>query len=204
MLRSVLTLALVALGLSSPALATEPHERNGFLIGFGVGGGSAEATFSNDGDSVSSDRQGGGAGAFRIGFALRPDLTLALESSAWVHKETVVVLGEDVDATWSLSSTVVGLTWYPQAGGFYLRGGLGLGRVALELEEGGLNVTADDVGLGLLGGLGYEWRLTRKFALGPQLTAGFINLGEEETGDGTTLDSSFNFVNLELAFNWYW
>lgn len=204
MLRTTIALAILALGLTTPALAAEPHERNGFLIGFGVGGGSAEVNFDNDGESVSSDRQGGGAGAFRIGFALRPDLTLALESSGWVHKETVVILGEDVDATWSLSSTVAGLTWYPQAGGFYLRGGLGIGRVALELEDGGFNFTADDTGLGLLGGLGYEWRLTQKFALGPQLTAGFINLGEEEADDGTTLDTSFNFVNVELAFNWYW
>lgn len=199
--KSLLAAALiVALGIPNLASATEPHERNGFLIGFGVGGGSAEATFSQDNESASSDRQGGGAASFRIGYALRPYLTLALESSAWVHEESI----QGIDATWTLVSSVAGLTWYPQAGGFFLRAGLGLGQVGLDLEEGGVTVSAEDNGLGLLAGLGYEWRVGQKFALGPQLTFGGINLGDEKLDNGTTLDASFNFVNLEIAFNWYW
>ena len=63
------------------ALATQPHNRTGFMIGFGVGGGSG-------GLEGEPDREGGATGKFRIGYSLRPDLVLHYEGSAWQRQWT--------------------------------------------------------------------------------------------------------------------
>jgi hypothetical protein len=62
--------------LATNALATHRHDRTGFMIGFGIGGGSAGL---EDGGS----REGSVTGNFRIGYSVRPDLVLHYEGSAW-------------------------------------------------------------------------------------------------------------------------
>ena len=53
---------------------------------------------------------------------------------------------------------------------------------------------ASESGIGLIGAFGHEWRLTQKFALGPQLEFSWMDVGDEVTA---------NFFNLTLAANWY-
>lgn len=177
--------------------ARYPHERNGFLIGFNLGIGSAEVEWKGEGVNLSSDeREGGGAGNFRVGYAVRPDLALALEVTAW--SRTYDIEPGD-DATVNFSVVGPALTWYPQGGGFFLRGTIGVGRVSVEVDTGPVTVSADDGGLGVALALGYEWRLTQKFALGIEVDGGSIDAGEVDGGDLTA-----NFANLTAAFNWYW
>jgi hypothetical protein len=45
--------------------------------------------------------------------------------------------------------------------------------------------------------MGYEWRLTQKFALGPQVEFVYLNIG------GDLVDTA-NFFDATLGFNWYW
>ncbi len=55
-----------------------PHTRDGFMVGFGIGGGSL-------GFEDADARKGSVMGNFRIGYAARPDLVLHFESNAWTR-----------------------------------------------------------------------------------------------------------------------
>jgi hypothetical protein len=170
----------------APAFAgTHPHDRNGFMIGFGVGGGSVGI---KNGDG----REGSVTGNFRIGYALRPDLVLAFEGNAWSKTFST----DQGDLTWTFSTGTASVTCFPQNMGFFLRGGIGFGTANVELERNNVKISADDTGLGLLAAAGYEWRLTQKFALGPQVEFSYQN-------EGGDVESS-NIIAGGLNFNWYW
>ncbi|NIO00859.1 MAG: autotransporter domain-containing protein [Candidatus Latescibacteria bacterium] len=179
----------------SPALAGHPHERTGFFIGFGGGGGSA--TFQDAGS-----RTGGAVGNFRIGYAVAPNLTIGLESSAWLKREEYGVVGlGSATATWVFSVATFGATFFPGNNGPYIKAGVGFGTASVETEAtifglGTGSLKIDDSGFGILGAVGYEARLTPKFALGPEIEFAYMNVG----GD---LQSA-NYVSGSLMFSWYW
>jgi len=164
-----------------------PHQRSGFFIGFNVGAGSADIGFS---DAEDTDREWGGNANFRLGGALKNDLLLGAESSAWAKDED--------GTTVSLSTITFDVTYYPDDLGFFLRAGIGFATSSVEVDfGGGLTQTNDDTGFGLTAAMGYEWRLTGKFALGPQVEFAYLNVG------GDVVDTA-NFFDATLGFNWYW
>lgn len=171
--------------VSTPVFGGKPHDRSGFFIGFGLGFGGANYTTGAMLGSSSNDA-GGGAGNFRLGGALTQKVLLGLESSAWVKSED--------DATLSFSAVTAALTLYPGDGGAYLRGGFGFGISTFDVP---VDVSKTDIGWTFLAAGGYEWRLTDKFALGPQLEVVYLGLG------GELIDTS-SLVNVTLQFDWYW
>ena len=178
------TILLVVLAaLPSLALCGQwPHERDGVVLGFNVGGGTAGL----DVDNASSDRESGAAANVRVAYAFRPEFTFGLESNIWT---------KEIDGvTWTFSVVAAGFTYYPSGQGLFLRAGIGSGTISAEISQGGTTLSADDSGIGLLGAIGYEWRLTRKFALGPQADFGFMDVGD---------NVSANYFNLTAALNWY-
>ena len=160
---------------------SHPHVRQGWLVGFGIGGGSAGLT--SDGES--NDREGGAAGSFRAGYAFDPRLSLELNSSLWTK--------EVDDVTWTFSVGTAAVNFYPGAEGLVLRGGLGVGNAEAEVQSGSTTVSVEESGFGLGAGIGYEFRVTRTFALGPQFDFGWMNLDEADV----------NYFNVGLGFNWY-
>jgi hypothetical protein len=175
---------LLSIMIALPALAAadpHPQTREGWLVGFGVGGGSA--AISADGSS--SDRQGGAAASFRVGYAFQPELSAELNSNGWSK--------EDAGLTTTFTVTTAAINYYPGAQGVVLRGGVGFGSTSISAKSGGTTVTASESGLGLLVGAAYEFRLGRTFALGPQVEYSYMTLS----------DFNANYVNLCLGFNWY-
>ncbi|MBZ0269919.1 autotransporter outer membrane beta-barrel domain-containing protein [bacterium] len=186
--RTLAALVLVTGLVATTAVAGDyAHERNGFMIGFGLGAGSL-------GIEDAGDRETSGIGDFRIGYAVRPDVVLHLESNGWTKKYTDVLLGAG-DVTVTSSSAVAAVTFYPQGNGAWFRGGLGGGRAKVEVESGTVKVSDEDTGFAALFAAGYEWRLTRKFALGPHAEFTYQNL---DVVGATTLFGG------ALDFNWYW
>ncbi len=172
-----------------------PHTREGLILGFSVGGGSGAVTWGDENFAVSSDRQGGFAGSVRIGYAFSPQLALAFEGSSWARTfSSGDQFFEAFDETWTLSVGTLALTWYPEGGGFFLRGGIGGGNTEVKFTQENVEVKLHQDGYGGLVGLGYEWRLARRFAFGPELTFGGMNLDHGWKA---------NFTNLSLGFNWY-
>lgn len=179
-----LSVVLVALGalVARPAdAAMHPQARQGWLVGIGAGGGSAGLS----GGGVSYDRETGFGGSFRAGYAFNPQLSLELNSIAWT-KETNGVRT-------SFTSSGPALNFYPGEQGLVLRAGVGVGSGEASFQSGSVSVTTSESGLGVLGGIGYEFRVTRRFALGPQIQAGWIDLDSVNA----------NWFNFELGFQWY-
>lgn len=186
-MKAVVAWVVVAcvIGALAPSLAraagSYPQTREGWLVGFGAGGGSA-------GVSGDSQREGGFAGSFRVGYAFQPEISLELLSSVWTKSEN------NTDVTFSVGG--VGIGYYPNAQGLeglVLRGGVGFGDVSVGASSGGTRFSASESGFGFTVGAAYEFRVTRTFAIGPQVDFGYLSINGE----------SANFVNGSLGFNWY-
>lgn len=180
-LKTVLV-ALTVILMAAPASAGSwPNERDGFMIGFNIGGGSASSK-SDDGEGDA----GGGAGAFRLGWAFSNQFVLGLESNAWVGDT-------DYGADLSLSTYLINFTWYPGAKGWFLRAGFGGGSRDLSGQINGQTVTLSDDGGAFGLGAGHEWRLTRKFALGMAVDYAALDLDFVD----------YDYLNVTVQFNWY-
>ena len=179
--RSIAILAMVAL-FPAPAMAAAPHERDGIVLGFNLGAGSGGVNV----EGIDSERESGFGGNLRVAYAFTPQVAAGIEGSVWSRVVD--------DETWSFGVTALALTYYPGAGGFFVRGGIGVGSVEYGLESGGVNFSASDDGFGFLVATGYEWRLTRRFALGPQFEYGHGKVND---------DLSMNYWNVTAGLNWY-
>jgi hypothetical protein len=176
-------LLLIGAGTATVLAGQYENERDGFVIGFNVGGGGAK--FEQDDPPIESDSTGGVAAAFRLGWAFADEFMLGIDGHAWRKEEN----GVDLTGTTSL----ICFTWYPSARGFFLRTGFGVGNVefGLETTEGRLSVDDDGGAFGI--GAGHEWRLASKFALGAAVDYNVIDL------DGWKL----KYFNVTAQFNWY-
>lgn len=164
-----------------------PHKHSGFFIGFNLGAGTADATIPGAEDT---DREWGGSGNLRLGGAINDNLLLGAETSGWTKEENGVTL--------SLGTLAAAVTYYPGESGLFLRGSIGFASASYEVDlGGGLTQSETENGLGLGAAFGYEWRLTQKFALGPQVEFVYLNIG------GDFIDTA-NFFDATLGFNWYW
>ena len=171
---SALALLLIA-AFNAPAAAQgNPQTREGFWISFGVGFGSL-------GCDDCDERQGGTNGYLRMGGTLSQKLLIGGEVNAWTKSED--------GASLTVSNFGPVLYFYPSpAGGFFLKGGLGLSTISLDL--GSFDVEENGVGLTL--GLGYEARVGRTFALTPY----FDILSSSYDG------GSLNQFAFGLGFTW--
>jgi hypothetical protein len=184
-------LAVLVLVGGAAWAGTWSHERNGAVLGFNVGAGSAGVNVDLGGATASSDRETGEAGSLRLGYAVQQNLVLGFEANGWAKTFT----SGGYDTKWSFGVGTLGATWYPAHGGFFMRGGVGFGRAQVEFSNSqGTQLKAHDSGLGMTAGLGYEWRLTRTFALGPQVDFGYLDVGNGFTA---------NYVNFTLGLNWF-
>src|SRR5262245_35252350 len=129
---------LITVTWASPARsAPYEHARHGWLVGIGLGGGSAAVTVPGG----TSDREGGFAASLRAGYAFTPEVSLELNSTAWVKEQN--------STTITFSVTAVAINYYPGATGFVLRGGVGVGSVDLTSSFGSTTYSSSESGLGL-------------------------------------------------------
>ena len=124
-----------------------------FSLGLGAGGESFDLRdglgYSNTFYQPTISLQAGGT--------LGPSLRLGGEVLSWIN--------ERAHAVESLSSLLFVAQFYPiKATGLYLKGGLGLGRNAVDFDDG---VNVGDTGFAGLVGAGYELRLGRRLYLNP-------------------------------------
>jgi hypothetical protein len=129
--------------------------RRGFWLGLGFGAG---------GESYDL-RTGAGYSevlyqptvSLRMGGTVSQQLRLGGEALSWINEQ-----GHAVE---SLSSALFVAQFYPVSKlGFYLKGGLGIGRNAIDFDDG---FDVGDTGFAALIGTGYELRLGRRFYLNP-------------------------------------
>ena len=167
-----------------------PQERQGWLIGFGLGGGSAGLTVKSDPqDSLAAEsdnnREGGTTVSFRFGYAFNSQIAVELESGGWTKAENAVTV--------TFTNFGVALSYYPGGGGLMLRGGIGYGAVDFSAQISGETLTLRQTGFSPHLAAGYEFRVRRTFAIGPLVTYNYVS----------TDSFKANWVDGELAFNWY-
>jgi hypothetical protein len=154
---SLLTAASDARAQQPPPGLVEVKEggRRGFWFGLGVGAGGESNDFVAG--APYSDLFYQPTVSLRAGGTVGPHLRLGGEILSWIN--------EEADAVESLSSALFVAQFYPiKTAGFYLKGGVGIGRNAVDFDDG-FNV--GDTGLAGLVGAGYELRLARHIYLNP-------------------------------------
>jgi hypothetical protein len=132
-------------------------DRAGFWGGFSLGAG-GEAFDLRDGEGYSEELYRPTV-SLRLGGTVNPSLRLGGEVLAWINER------EREHAVESLSSFLFIGQLYPVAStGLYFKGGLGLGRNAIEFDEGG---NVGDTGFAGLVGAGWEIRVGRRWYINP-------------------------------------
>lgn len=159
----ILTILLFLLSpVDAPAQVPPPGlvevkdgSRRGFWFGLGLGAGGESNDFLAGGGY--SDQFYQPTISLKAGGTVGPHLRLGGEILSWINEE-----GHAVE---SLSSAMFVAQFYPiKTAGLYLKGGLGLGRNAVDFDDG-FNV--GDTGFAALVGAGYELRLGRQVYLNP-------------------------------------
>jgi hypothetical protein len=196
--RTVISLLSIACLTTTLALAqneaikTGPgHERQGFWIGFGFGGGSGGFNCS----SGCADTAGVGGAAVRLalGGTVNRHVKIGGEVHGWVNSDP------DIDE--SIGTVTGSVYYYPSAtGNFFLQGGVGS---SVYLKNDGFD-EYEATGLGTILGIGYDIFLGRKFSLTPILAYGAGWSGElqrNSSGTGSTLLP--NFITLTISPTWH-
>jgi hypothetical protein len=131
--------------------------RSGFWGGLSIGAG-GEAFDLRDGLGYSEELYRPTV-SLRLGGTVNQHLRLGGEVLAWINERDRTVE--------SLTSFLFVGQLYPMAAtGLYLKGGLGLGRNAVEFDEGG---GVGDTGFAGLFGAGWEVRMGRRWYLNPSV-----------------------------------
>jgi hypothetical protein len=153
----LLTAAAGAWAQDAPRGLSVVHEggRAGFWGGLSLGAG-GEAFDLRDGAGYSEELYRPTV-SLRLGGTVSPSLRLGGEVLAWINERDF--------ETESLTSVLFIGQLYPiTSTGLYLKGGLGLGRNAVEFDGGG---DVGDTGFAGLLGAGWEIRLGRRWYLNP-------------------------------------
>lgn len=145
--------ALLTALLATTAFAQQAQTRQGFWIGGGMGYGSLGLSCTGCADV---GREGGLSGYAKLGGTLRPNILLGVETNGWRKSEG--------GATITMGNLSGAAYWYPMATqGFFVKGGAGYS--ILSVDDG--VTSADDSGFGLLGGVGYDFRVGRNLSITP-------------------------------------
>jgi hypothetical protein len=152
-----MSLPIGAVAQETPAGLVEVREggRHGFWLGVGIGAGGE--SYDLQPSAGYSDVLYRPTISLRLGGTVSQHLRLGGEVLSWIN--------ENGPAVESLSSALFVAQFYPFAStGLYLKGGLGIGRNAVDFEDG---YGTGDTGFAGLVGAGYELRLGRRIYLNP-------------------------------------
>jgi hypothetical protein len=157
----VFLLVVLCSMIGFPLHAQNPNTRSGFWLDFGWGYGSI-------GCSSCSERMNGFSGGITLGGTVSSRVLLGIGTTKWM---------KTVDGVYYESSTIdLRSRFYPSApGAFFVTAGLGLGILssafATDHQEG--------LGAGLVGGLGYDYRIGKNVSFTPIVMGVLVSAGGE-------------------------
>ncbi len=198
---SLLTVFLVLICTDS-AMAFElgGHDRDGMTVGFTIGAGWTSMEFSipdDNGNTVggNTDTQVDLTGGLTLGWARSDHLIFSLGIHGW--KARYYYLGNQ----YSVSTTQfqADVSWFPRGKGFWLRAGIGPGNISFNAVIPQINVTFQEWGWNLVGGAGYESRVSDTSAIGLEYEYRQLGVGAFSGLDDTEIFSH----NALLSFRWY-
>lgn len=142
--------SIIAMPSGIKGQEAQEHSRDGFWFSGGLGYGSL-------GCQDCSAREGGLSGNLAFGGSLSQKVLLGVSTHGWTKSENGATL---------TAGTLTGeVRFYPSSsGGFFLKGGLGVGTIDLSLDGFG---SASETGYGAVLGLGYDARIGNNVSLTP-------------------------------------
>ncbi len=201
-LKTMALTSLIILLVTTSALAMDlgGHDRDGVVVGFTIGAGWNWLDFSipdDDGNPVSgqTDTDVDLTGGLSLGWARSDHLVFSLGVHGW--KAHYYFLGNSYSA--STTQFQADVSWFPRGKGFWLRGGIGPGNISFSAVVPRANVTFQEWGWNLLGGAGYEFRVSDTTAIGLAYEYRHLGVGAFEGFDDTEISSH----NALLSFRWY-
>jgi len=201
-MRKIFLITLIMLTLSSPVLALDlgGHTRDGVVVGFNMGAGWNWLEFNipaENGDIISNktgtevDLTGG----LTLGWARSDNLVFSIGVHGW--KARYWYFGDQFSV--STTQFQADVSWFPRGEGFWLRGGIGPGNISFSALVPQINVTFQEWGWNLLGGAGYEFRVSDTAAIGLAYEYRHLGVGAFKDLDDTTISSH----NALFSFRWY-
>ncbi len=191
-MRSVVCCMTLLLLAGSLKAQSHPNTREGFWIGFGLGGGSIGA----DCHDCSTDRTSGASGHLQMGGTVSRHIQLGGELNGWGKREN------GIDESMGFGSFV--MLWYPSAtGAFFFKFGIG-GMTYTAQDDFGNDLTAKAPSGSF--GLGYDIRVARNFSITPFFNA-LASSAVEVRINGHTVptgeDISGNLVQVGFGVKWH-
>jgi hypothetical protein len=176
-MRSKLGMLALLIGvLVWPSAAQAQNTRSGFWFNGGLGWGSLGCQDCND-------RLSGVTGNLALGGTISRKVLLGVGTNGWTREEDGVRL--------SAATLTAQVRFYPSAeGGFYMLGGIGYGRI--DLDVSGVGTTSENAGGALLG-VGYDLRIGRNASITP-----FWNGAGISNQDG---DANFGQLGLGITIH---
>lgn len=147
---------------AAPLAAQRPH-RSGFWLE--LAGGPANVRVGCGGcDEVT--RNTVASNTIRFGFPLSDHVMLGLEAFSFTNKGGFAFANSE-DQTRTESGVLEAvLLWYPTKSGLFIKGGTGIASSDFFVaQEGADSATVSGTGVGLTVGLGYDFAISRKFAI---------------------------------------
>jgi len=171
------------------------HIRKGWMVGLSAGYGIGKS-LNAEGDTFLD--QGSIAVGIRFGKMINPHILIHTEWDGWNYTEEELLPKTE----YSLLNYTLACSYYPGnpatlAGGIYLRGGFGIAVTNLVTPDVDNSSDNYETGFGLLIGAGYEFRLSRRFALG--IGSGYNKL----IINGEKYFKSGQFIPFYIDFNYY-
>lgn len=187
MLRAVLAGAALCAPLAGTLSAQQVQGGDGLWFGAGLGPGVAVVSCS----ICRSDRGTALTGDLRLGGRLRRGILIGAEATVWAGGTTAGAH----ESMWGLGP--VGYFYPRPSGTFYLKAGLGI--LSWHSSDGHDVLTAD--GLGLVAGLGWEFRVARRLTLSPYASLSTASFGGDIKFNGATIQKDGGLMLAQFGLS---
>ena len=165
------TLVAGALAAQRPS---RPH-RGGLWGEFGFGPGYVRVACAGCTNVVSDNGQ---TSYLRIGGTASDHVLIGFEVFSLLDKAFNFSLDVSTSSAETATAAII-ILWYPGRRGLYFKGGVGIAAGQYTLPAGGAQAdTATGVGIGLTFGTGWDWSISRKFAITANVGAYITAVGD--------------------------
>ena len=188
--------ALVATGLAGRAAAQRPH-RSGLWFELGSGPAAVRVACAGCADVTTS---AGSGGHLRLGGVLSDRVLLGVETFGFTDQTFGFSAGDTafVAETGTVAAVVL---WFPWRSGAFLKGGVGIAEGSFTTTPTpGSPLLIEGVGVGLTFGLGWDFAISRKFAITANAAAFITAIGDLVLPSGTVDDVIATMYVIAIGF----
>lgn len=162
-------------GTAAPAQRPARPHRSGLWGEFGFGPGHVRVACAGCTNVVSATGQ---TSYLRIGGTVSDHVLIGFEAFSLLDKAFHFSLDVSTSSAETATATVI-ILWYPGKRGLFFKGGVGVAAGQYTIPSGGAQPdTSTGAGIGLTFGTGWDWSISRKFAITANFAAYVTAVGD--------------------------